>query len=406
MEKLLCNFIALVAPALTCAWSGVALSQPLPTSSVEMSSAALPGALLEDSDGYPRVIRLMDRIGVPKGRLLAASHQRLYTSDDQGATWNLVMTMPEPPGLTARCCEVLFQLPRPVGHLWAGTLLFAAAYISEPMPATATAPAKPPTPAIGYFISRDSGRTWEFQGTPVSRGNETNGLWEPEFEIANDGGLVMFWSDQTFKNHKQKIMQMRSFDGRHWQDEKDTVASSNEDDAPGMAVVSRLPDGHFFMTYEMSGPTADGADLARISSDGWNFGDPAELGFRPTNHAGQYFEHTPYNAWTPLPGSPNGAILLVGRWVTQSDGTPSLPLSGKKLFINTNPDGAGAWTTLDAPVKVLKMPKPGGTKCLNYSSALLPAVDGRTVLELAGAHDPDDKGRCAVFAGRGTLPTK
>jgi hypothetical protein len=406
MSKSLCNLIALIAPALICAWSSAwsseALSQPLPatsTSGAQTSSAALPGVPLEDSNGYPRVIQLMDRLDTPKGRLLAASHQKLYTSDDDGATWRFAMTMPEPPGLKAGCCEVLFQLPRPVGHLWSGTLLFAADYISEP-----TAP-NPGKPAIGYFISRDAGRTWDFQGTPVfrERGNETHGVFEPEFEIANDGALVMFWSDQTIPGHNQTIMQMRTFDGRHWQDEKSTVASIHEDDAPGMAVISRLPDGHFFMTYEVSGTADKGAAHARLSNDGWNFGDPTDLGLRPTDHAGEYFVHTPYNAWVRLPGSPNGALLLVGRWVFKSDGTQS-PLSGKVLFINMNPDGSGSWTKLTAPVQVSPITTKKIKKCLNYSPTLLPSPNGRTVLELAGAIDPDDNNHCVVFAGRGKLP--
>lgn len=392
--------MALVAPALMCAWSGVALSQPLPVAKngVEMSSEAPPTVRLEDSDGYPRIIRLMHRLDIPAGRLLAASHQRLYTSDDHGITWQLSMTMPEPPGLKARCCEVLFQLPQPVGTLWQGTLLFASAYISKP---TATTPA---TPAIGYFISQDSGQTWEFQGTPVTRGDQGHGLWEPEFEIANDGALVMFWSDQSdYRHHQQKIMQMRTYDGHLWRDERAVVASNVPADAPGMAVVSRLPNGHFFMTYEMSGPTGTGAAYARTSSDGWNFGDPADPGFRPTDHLGEYFRHTPYNAWAALPGSPNGALLLVGRWLFRNDGTES-PLSGKVLFINTSLDGRGPWTKLPAPVRVPEITTPTIKKCLNYSPALLPAPDGRTVLELAGSLDPDDPDRCVVFAGRGKLP--
>jgi hypothetical protein len=388
MLKSLLNLIALIAPALTCAWSGVALSQPVPTTpgGVQTSSAALPGTPLEGSKGYPRVIQLMDRLDAPKGRLLASSRDRLYTSDDDGATWRFAMTMPEVPGMEFRCCETLFQLPRPVGTLWAGTILYAASYL------------RGSTPAIGYFISRDAGRTWDFQGTPVVRGDVNHGLWEPEFEIADDGALVMFWSDETDPAHSQKLVQMRTFDGRHWQDEKNTVAGNVQADRPGMAVVSRLPNGHFFMTYEMVGPTFHGAVHARISSDGWNFGDPKHLGFRPTDHAGEYFKNTPVNAWARLPGSPNGAILLVGRWVFQNDGSQSL-LSGKVLFINTNPDGSGPWTKLTAPVEVSKITK---KVCENYSSALLPATNGRTVLELAGADGPD--GHCMVFAGRGKLP--
>jgi hypothetical protein len=407
VSKPLGKLIALIAPTLICAWSGVALSQPLPasTNGVHTSSAALPGAPLENSSGYPRVIQLMDRLDAPKGRLLAASHQRLYTSDDDGATWRFAITIPDPPGLKAGCCEVLFQLPRSIGHLWAGTLLYAADYISDPLPATATTPAIGPKPAIGYFISHDAGRTWDFQGTPVfrERGDETHGVFEPELEIANDGALVMFWSDQTIPGHNQTIMQKRTFDGHRWQDERETVASKIADDAPGMAVVSRLPNGHFFMTYEVSGNADKGAAHARLSSDGWDFGDPTDLGFRPTDHAGEYFVHTPYNAWARLPGSPNGALLLVGRWVFKSGGTQS-PLSGKVLFINTNPDGTGLWTKLTAPVQVSPIQTKTIKKCLNYSPPLLPAPNGRTVLELAGAIDHDDHDHCVVFAGRGNLP--
>lgn len=398
MSKSLHNFIALIAPALLCARMGAADSQPLPVSPnqgadraasrIQMSSAATSPAPLEGSTGYPRVLRLMDPPGAPKGRLLASSRQRLYTSDDDGAKWRPAMTMPNPPGLQIRCCETLFQLPKPVGAIPAGTLLYAASYL------------RGSTPAIGYFASSNDGRTWNFQGTPVLRGNMHHGLWEPEFEIAQDGALVMFWSDETDSAHSQKLAQMRTYDGRHWQDGKDTVASDIQRDRPGMAVVSRLPDGHFFMTYEMVGPTAHGAVYARISDDGWNFGNPAYLGFRPTDHAGEYFRHTPVNAWAPLPGGSNGAILMVGRTVAQKDGSRS-PFSGRVLFMNTSPDGAGPWTKLRAPVQVLNITK---RVCQNYSSALLPASDGRTVLELAGADAPD--GRCMVFAGRGNLPLK
>jgi hypothetical protein len=136
MSKSLLNLIALIAPALTCAWSEMALSQSLPTSAggVQISSAATPGTPLEGSKGYPRVIQLMDRLDTPKGRLLASSRDRLYTSDDDGATWRFAMTMPEVPGMEFRCCETLFQLPRPVGTLWAGTILYAASYLRGSTP--------------------------------------------------------------------------------------------------------------------------------------------------------------------------------------------------------------------------------------------------------------------------------
>jgi hypothetical protein len=354
----------------------------------------LPESQIVGSTGYPRVVRVMDESGHDTGKLVASSLNKIFESSDHGHTWQVISTIDATTnGLTLRCCETLFQLDRPVGSLPRGTLVYAAAYLEGQ------------TPAIGYYLSNDHGKTWEFQGIPVARGDAHHGLWEPQFEIANDGALVMFWSDETDPAYSQKLAQIRNYmKGNGWQDEKNTVASASEKDRPGMAVVNRLSNGRFFMTYEVQGPQS-GAVHARISPDGWNFGDPTNLGFRPTDEQGEYFRVAPSNVWAPTHNGPNGTIFVVGRNLVESSGQPA-PLDGQVLFMNSTPDGHGVWTRSTAPVPVPGIPPSTNINCENYSSALLPYPDGGGLVELATkADDPTVKfGKgCSIYVGHMTL---
>jgi hypothetical protein len=98
------------------------------------------------------------------------------------------------------CCATLYELPQTVGNLRAGTLLFAGSYyVNTSM-------------AIEVYTSTDQGQTWNYLGTPVSGGSNTSpghGLWEPQFEVADDGALVMFWSDRggDWRNDPENSLQ-------------------------------------------------------------------------------------------------------------------------------------------------------------------------------------------------------
>jgi hypothetical protein len=385
------QFVSVLATVL---FSGIAasdvFSQSLPSGTVETTSH------IDGSTGYPRVVRILNEAGA-KGDLVASSRETIFSSTDHGHHWHTVSTIDSKSnGLTFRCCETLFQLSRAVGRLKQGTLIYSAAYF------------KGTTPAIGYYFSTDHGHTWVFQGVPVSRGKSSHrGLWEPQFEIANDGALVMFWSDETDSAHSQKLAQIRNyFTGAGWQDETDTVASDLHSDRPGMAVVSQLSNGHFIMTYEVQGPAHKGAVHARISSDGWSFGDPSKLGFRPTDEQGEYFKVAPSNVWIGEPVHPSGAIFLVGRNLVQSNGQPA-QLDGQVLFQNSDPDGRGVWRRVPAPVPVQGIPTSSNINCANYSSVLLGYPDGRGIVELATKADSPNavfgKG-CSIYVGHLPFP--
>lgn len=327
---------------------------------------AATGTVLNGSTLYPRVLRLSHGSAAVNGRLIASTNGSIFQSTNNGASWSSLGIVPTAGGSTERCCATLYELPQQVGNLAPGTLIFSASYFSGS------------TPAIEMYISTNQGASWTYHSTPVLGGDNSHGLWEPEFEVANDGALVMFWSDETDGCCSQKLAQIRTYNGSTWQEKTDTVRSTVQGDRPGMITVSKLPNNHFFMSYELCGPAACTV-FSRTSTDGWNFGDPTNMGTKVQTATGQYFAHAPTNHWSPSALSTNGAILMVGQVLFESNNAVSAQ-NGKVLFVNTNADGAGAWYTIAAPVQV---PTAYDNYCPNYSSALLPAADGSSILELA-----------------------
>ncbi len=339
---------------------------------------ALTGQYLQNSTLYPRLVRLEHGPAQVRGQVVASTNGNIFLSIDKGRDWSFLGTVPVRAGSTERCCGDLYEMPVTVGSLKAGTLLYAASYFSGT------------TPAIEIYTSTDGGRTWVFSSMPVSRGDATHGLWEPEFSIANDGALVVFWSDETDPCCSQKLAQARSYDGVTWKDEINTVQSEIQADRPGMAVVSKLPSGTFFMSYELCGPAACTV-FSRTSQDGWDYGAPANVGTKVATADGLFLEHAPFNAWTPTPDAPSGALLLAGQVLFYGNGAESSQ-NGQVLFVNRSPDGSGPWTLTSAPVKV---PTSYNNYCPNYSSALLPSPKGESLLELASAYNA--QGNCASY---------
>ena len=334
---------------------------------------AATGTYLPNSTLYPRLIRLAHGPASSSGTIIGSTAGNIFQSTNGGSGWTFLGSVPTASGSTQRCCGTIYEIPQAVGSLSAGTLLYAASYFSNS------------TPAIEIYKSSDQGHTWIYYSTPVVRGDSSHGLWEPEFTIANDGALVMFWSDETDSCCSQKLAQIRTYDGSTWQSETNTVASTIPSDRPGMAVVTKLPSGIFFMSYELCGPAACTV-FYRTSTDGWNFGSSSNVGTKIQTASGQYFEHAPNNTWSPSVLSGNGATLLVGQVLHESNGSVSVN-NGKVLFANLSSDGSGNWYTIAAPVQV---PTAYDNYCPNYSSALLPATDGSSILEFASDYNANN----------------
>lgn len=336
------------------------------------------GTALRSGTGlYPRALRLAHS-GAANGQVIATVVDfdasggvgRIYRSTDNGATFAEIGGVHDPATVNGLCCTTLFELPRQIGAMPAGTLLWGASVGHSPANRRM---------AIDVWQSQDHGVTWS-QLPPCQTAPNTGGLWEPEFDVDTEGDLVCHYSDETNPAaHSQSLEERFSSDGRTWGPVYPTVAPSNAGLRPGMATVVQRPDGSFYMTYEVCG-TGDKYDCAahyRTSADGANWGAPTDTGPLITTETGQYFTHAPTVAWLNN-GTAAGRLVLVGQQFREASGAIATT-SGRTVLVNTE-NGGGYWFPIDAPVAV---PSPDGSYCPNYSSPLLPSADGTKLLEIA-----------------------
>ncbi|WP_322986521.1 sialidase family protein [Streptomyces sp. S584] len=251
------------------------------TGTAAVSSPTATGTPLRDGTGlYPRAIRLAHN-GAADGRVLASvvtfdgnnGIGAIHESTDSGATFHEVGRIADPESAAGQglCCTTLFELPGQVGALRAGTLLWASSAGQDETDRRM---------ALRIWRSDDMGANWSYLSSCAVAGG-TGGLWEPEFSVAADGALVCHYADETNPAHSQKLVAARSYDGVRWEGHHSTVASGWEPDRPGMPVVRQLPNGTYFMSYEICNPGGQYQCVVhyRTSADGWNWGGP-----RPAGH--------------------------------------------------------------------------------------------------------------------------
>jgi hypothetical protein len=348
-----------------------------------------PAPLVPGASFYPRAIRTMGgTILASVVTPLASGHLggTILESTDDGVTFAPIGTIDDPVAQSGLCCATLYELPRALGNLPAGALVWSASIGGD----TPSAPM-----SIRAWASRDGGRSWSPLATiatgavPRNRG----GLWEPEFSMLDDGSLVCHFSDETDPAHSQKLTARRSSDGVTWNQARDTVALAATAARPGMANVRRTPDGSFTMTYEVCGTDACAAHL-RKSADGWDWGNAADAGLRPATIDGRHFRHAPTLVWTDTPGR-NGRFYLVGQMVYDASGAVSA--ENGNVVLSNSESGYQFWYEVDAPVKV---PSAYDNFCPNYSSSLLPLDGGAFALELASQYDGNT---CRTYFARGRL---
>jgi hypothetical protein len=239
--------------------------------------------------------------------------------------------------------------------------------------------------------SLDRGRSWTFLSDVAVSPNEYN-AWEPEISMAADGHLVLHWADESDKpNHDQKIVQVRSVDGVHWTDQRDTVAYSDFFVRPGMPIVRQLPGGTYFMVYEVCNlPEPLCSIYSRTSADGWDYGDPLALGTGVRTADGTYPRHTP-----DIDVTTSGVILLVSEMLVNADGSHA-PDNGAAILVNDQ-GGSGAWREIPSPVAT---PGVNNEGCRNFSPTLLASPDGRSVLEIS---TDLDGGVCKAYYATGPV---
>ena len=368
-----------------------------PATKVGASTAPVrttPTALPVPDGFYPRVIQRMNGKIVasvvrflPSGRMGAT----IFESTDEGLTFEEIGAVDDPINQGGLCCGTLYELPRAVGAMAAGTLLWSASAGGD----TPSAPMSLPV-----WKSEDDGRTWKLLSkiATASKPRSKGGLWEPEFSLLDDGTLAAHWSDETDGAHSQKLVVARTSDGVTWRDQHDTIALAPFGYRPGMANVRRAANGSgpFTMTYEICGVNGDSCTAwIRMSNDGWSWGDAKNQGIRIATVDGMHLRHAPTLAWSAAPGA-NGRFFVIGQMTYGANGAVAGGSNGSVIFASPE-GGSHAWYTLPAPVPV---PDANDNFCPNYSSSLLPLEGGKVGLELASRWDGK---LCKTYFARGPL---
>ena len=186
-------------------------------------------------------------------------------------------------------------------------------------------------PVFPIYASRDHGKTWEFRssicagGPPIERNWEALGpVWEPFLYLNGDGDLTVVYTDErphTDRRYNQTLALAVSKDGgKTWGEQKMVCAIPDGEQRPGMAIVTRLPNGRYFMCYEIvcfalckepgDAPTCD--IYCRTSDDGVDWGDPEYWGKRIETAGGMYLGNMPYCLWVPQ-GGENGTVIVSGK---------------------------------------------------------------------------------------------
>jgi hypothetical protein len=313
----------------------------------------------------------------------------IFESTDDGLSFHVIGHIDEPGASDGLCCATLYELPRALGALPAGALLWSASVGWT----QTTAPMHLP-----IWSSTDGGKTWSPLSTIVASVIYSlhHGVWEPEFSMLDDGTLVCHFSDETDPAHSQKLAAVRTSDGVNWGPQKDTVALPTAGYRPGMAVVRRGPSGVFFMSYEVCGVPGDNCTAhLRSSPDGWSWGDPTDIGLRPSTVDGKYFQHAPTLMWSGTP-SQFGRFFLIGQVTLNADGSVAAE-NGNFVMANAE-DGSLPWYGLPAPAPV--SPAPYDNFCPNYSSPLVALDNGTVALELSSRWDGTV---CRTYFARGPL---
>ena len=311
---------------------------------------------MEDSDPsgclYPRVIELQ-HAGQENGTLLATFEMRpkdepvfpIYRSTDHGLTWKPYSTVPDMKNHWGNKYQPhLFELPCALGDLPEGTVMLAGNSIPNDRTVT----------DLVLYISQDHGKTWQYRSSIVQGGFadvdkrdcDVRPVWEPYLYIDKYGDLVCYYSDERFLSdgYNQLLAYQVSKDGgKTWGEEIYNVAIPDGKMRPGMPIVVKLPNGKYFMCYEMVGlPRFD--VFFKISDDGLDWGDPADFGTPIHTKDGKFLGSTPYCLWVPQ-GGPNGTILVSGKREGEGDF-----LREPGWFHANYNNGEGPWERVPMPV--------------------------------------------------------
>jgi hypothetical protein len=383
----------------------LALAMPLLQAAPPANAA--PGAHVADGVGYVSVIRLAHPADTAAtGRLLMVFERPgrdgipLYESRDDGDHWRYLRDVAGADAVAAgrdplRWQPNLYELPRAAGGLPAGTLLLSANATARDAEGRITGE------DLQVYASTDGGAHWRYRGSIIRGGGnpgdkDNKGVWEPDLHLLDDGALVAYYSTEQHKadGYNQALAHKVSRDGGvHWGPEVLDVAVRGGVERPGMAIVTRLPDGRYAMTYEAIDGPHNGQVFIRFSRDGLDWGDPELPGTPVATASGAWPAACPVVRWFPV-GGPQG-VLVISAERAGGGGDEA----GHALYWN-NAMGRGPWWEVPAPVQ-----KNTGNIHAGWTQALLRRDDGRFlhVTSSSSLQAPEDADANTIVAASAAL---
>ncbi|MGI4878469.1 MAG: hypothetical protein ACRYG4_13390 [Janthinobacterium lividum] len=362
-------------------------AQTRPTSAV--------GQKLVSGEAYVTLVQLTHQpISANNGRLVIAYEERgmkgmpVYESADEGSTWQYVVHATDTVRGDGARCNIhwqphLMEMPRTVGTLAAGTILMSASTVCNDDKGRVA------EQYLRLYASTDVGRTWTMRGEVV-HGTADLPVWEPNLRLLDDGKLVTYYSSEVHKaeGFNQLLGHKVSSDGGlTWGPEVRDVAFTGGVERPGMAIVERLPDKRYVLSYEsVDGPTTGDQVHVKFSKDGLDWGRADARGLGVQTDGGQYPVNCPVISWFPT-GGPNGVLIVSSRG---ADGGGDS--SGRSIYWNTN-NGIGPWWEASAPVQK----RPNGRA--GWTQAMMLKQDGSFlhITSSGSAEAPDDASKNEIL---------
>lgn len=405
MIKKLCCALLSTAMVFTCVFTAGAVTTGNGTAAMTLK---ISDAFDKEAITYSRILCLKNN-GSNNGTLLVTGDQHswvrgeqvwpIYRSTDGGSSWTHISDVKDATFGTNRKGEpMLYELPKAVGALAAGTLLLAGNLVPDDKSSTQIVIYKSTNLGASwtYLSTVDTGGPFEYDRSPSST---TSTIWEPFLYLDSAGRLVCTYSDEREKSDSvlQALVLRYSSDGISWSAKKNVVAIGNSNDRPGMITVTQLPNGKFFATYEVvnkpnytinSAPT-----YCKFSDDGvtWNASD---LGTMVKTADGYGLGSSPYVKWVNA-GGPNGMIIIGSKWALDQNG--NIQDGGQDFFVNYNL-GQGSWEKLPQP---LSWNATDATYLDGFSQCIDTDAQGTTLYESANIYNPSSKS-CEIRVG--TLP--
>ena len=326
---------------------------------------------------YPRVI-VLEHNGKNNGMMLATLQSlevkdvyRILRSTDGGGTWQEIAQIRNKThgAMLAGWQPTIYELPRQVGDMPAGTLLFSGC-VRRPNGTDDL------ITTLCVWKSTDLGKTWEHisdvADSYLSKGG--NGVWEPVFDMTDDGTLVCLYSDENDrKNHSQTLLGRTTTDGNRWSEPFEVVALPVQSLRPGMISVVRLNNGKYLATYEIVGMFG-GPIHYRTSDSLTNWGDTSKSGTQLLDSVTRIGMGTsPAVGYAPNSGK-CGMLFVAGEHRLDANYDKNT-VRGSDLFVSL--DYGKTWTTIENPMPY-RLPE-GITSAQGYSSNFFTCADGHTV---------------------------